>query len=112
MGSPDMSTSHLVTLHILLLLLLGVEGDLLPGDETEFSTKAGYKYSGTDDDQVTVELGDGSNSNTLCGHRCLLDNTCTAFYMDGSSSNLITSLTNNTEKDGVTNNVYLKGVAT
>ena len=30
----------------------------------------------------------------------------------GSSCNLITSLANNTEKDGVSNNVYLKGVST
>ena len=52
-----MSANHFVTLHILLLLLLllpweGVEGDLVPGDETDFTTKAGYKYSGTDDDQA------------------------------------------------------------
>ena len=55
--SPAMSTKHFVTLHILLLLLLlwvGVEGVLLPGEETEFTTKAGYKYSGTDDDQAII----------------------------------------------------------
>ena len=50
-----MSTNHFLALNILLLLLLvGVEGDLLPGDTTEFSTKAGYKYSGTDDDQAII----------------------------------------------------------
>ena len=49
-----MSPHHLVSLHVLLLLLLGVEGDLVPGAETEFTTKAGYKYSGTDDDQAII----------------------------------------------------------
>ena len=56
-----MSANHFVTLHILLLLLLllpweGVEGDLVPGDETDFTTKAGYKYSGTDDDQAIISI--------------------------------------------------------
>merc|ERR1711953_244809 len=94
-----------------LICLLPVRADLVPGDQIEFKTKAGYKFTGTEADKVSVDIGDDSASQTLCSHRCLLDDTCTAFFMNGSSCTMVTTLTNNIVKDGVTNNIFVKGVA-
>ena len=73
--SSDMSTKHFVTQHLflllLLLLLLWVEAELVPGVDTEFSTKAGYKFSGTEEDQAIIVneqylLVGGRGSYDLC----------------------------------------------
>merc|ERR1711953_1503775 len=112
MGSVAMVLPQVWPLVLPLLCLLSVRADLVPGDQIEFKTQAGYKFTGTEADKVSVDIGYDSASQTLCSHRCLLDDTCTAFFINGSSCTMVTTLTNNIVKDGVTNNIFVKGAAT
>merc|ERR1712106_876157 len=80
-------------------------GELLPGTATGYTTLPGYGYAGDTQTRVDLLLG-GEIGEQLCSSRCSLAEECQAFFMEGSTCNIVEDPSNIQKLGG--QNFYVK----
>ena len=118
---------------VLLLYFSSVYSALIPGDNVNFVTKSGYKYTGEPEVdtcqltngqtikkpkyvfvQKTVTLESDKNALEICSHHCILNKDssfeCNGYFVEGTLCSLVSD-TSAVEKDGISNNFFIKGTA-